>query len=159
MQILRRRKSEADCTPPSATPPWWPANTLDSSCPSHGAHKLVQIVLNLATHDRCLYFFENPWGLPRTRPTVQGIPMRVMDYCKYNDGDHPHMARKRTCIWTNTDWIPRRLLCKKDCGYCKDGKHIDYAQRIPKQGRPKHTIEQLYAIPAALPREICEYMN
>ena len=125
-----------------------------------GSDKLVQKVLDLAAHYQCPYFFENPSGLLRTRPVVQGIPMRVIDYCKYNDGDHPHRARKRTCIWTNTAWAPARALCKKDCGYCDEqGRHLDYAQRGSSSGRPRHTLEQLYAIPAALPRELCEYMN
>ena len=124
-----------------------------------GSDKLVQKVLDLAAHYNCLYLFQNPWGLLRTRPVVQGIPMRILDYCKYNDGDHVHKARKRTCIWTNTKWTPQRPLCKKNCGYCVDGKHTDYAQRIPKQGRPKHTVEQLYAIPKALPQELCQYIN
>ena len=92
-----------------------------------GSDRLVQKVLDLAADYQCPYFFENPWGLLRSRPVVQGIPMRVIDYCKYNDGDHPHKARKRTCIWTNTDWHPQRPLCKKDCGYCDEQgrKHLD----------------------------------
>ena len=81
--------------------------------------------------------------------------MHIIDYCKYNDGDHPHKARKRTCIFTNTSWTPERALCKKDCGYCVDGKHIDYAQRGTKAGRPGHTLEELYSIPKALPEELC----
>ena len=124
-----------------------------------GSDKLVQKVLDLAAHYRCPFFFENPLGLLRTRPVVQGIPMRLVDYCKYNDGDHAHRARKRTCIWTNTQWEPRRPLCKKDCGYCDEqGRHLDYAQRVASNGRPKHSLTQLYAIPRALPRELCEYM-
>ena len=125
-----------------------------------GSDRLVQKVLDLAAHYQCPYFFENPWGLLRSRPVVQGVPMRVVDYCKYNDGDHTHRARKRTCIWTNTQWIPQRALCKKDCGYCDElGRHLDYAQRVPTNGRPKHNLTQLYAIPRALPRELCEYIN
>ena len=84
--------------------------------------------------------------------------MRVIDYCKYGEGTHTHKARKRTCIWTNTSWEPARPLCRKDCGYCVDGKHIDYAQRGSTDGRPKHTLEELYAIPQALPRELCDFM-
>ena len=122
-----------------------------------GSDRLVQRVLDLAEHYGCHYFFENPFGLLRTRPVVQGLRMHLIDYCKYNDGDHTHKARKRTCLWTSTQWMPKRELCKKDCGYCEGGKHIDYAQRIPKTGRPKHKLEELYAIPKAVPQELCDW--
>ena len=56
-----------------------------------GSDKLVQKVLDLAAHWGCHYFFENPWGLLRTRSVVEGIPMRVVDYCIYNQDDsHTH---------------------------------------------------------------------
>ena len=126
-----------------------------------GADKLVQKVLDLADYFKCPYFFENPFGLLRTRPLVQGIPMRIVDYCIYNQDDsHTHRARKRTCIWTNTNWEPRRPLCKKDCGFCdENGRHLDYAQRIPKDGRPRHTQAQLYAIPRALIQELVDWWD
>ena len=123
-----------------------------------GSDKLVQKVLDLVKQFEVPLFMENPWGLLRTRPVVQGIPMRVVDYCKYGEGTHTHKARKRTCIWTNTLWEPVRPLCRKDCGYCVDGKHIDYAQRGSTDGRPRHTLEQLYATPQALPQELCDFM-
>lgn len=120
-----------------------------------GSDRLVQKVLDLAAHWGCHYFFENPWGLLRTRAVVAGIPMRVCDYCRYNSDDsHTHRARKRTCIWTNTSWIPERSLCRKDCGFCEEGRHLDYAQRISTNGRPKHSLAQLYAIPRALVDEL-----
>ena len=121
-----------------------------------GSDKLVQKVLDLVDFYGAPFFMENPWGLLRHRPVVEGIPMRVIDYCKYNDGDHPHKARKRTCIWTNTTWTPARALCKKDCGFCEGNKHTDYAQRGPRNGRLGHSLGQLYAIPKALPQELCE---
>ena len=86
--------------------------------------------------------------------------MKLIDYCKYNDGDHPHRARKRTCIWTNTAWEPARALCKKDCGYCDEqGRRLDYARRVPRDGRPRHSVTELYTIPAALPRELWGFME
>ena len=99
---------------------------------------------------------ENPMGLLKDRAVVEGIPMRVLDYGRYNDGDHPHKARKRTYIWTNTTWTPARPLCMKDCGFCEGNSHIDHAQRVGRNGRPRHTLEELYAIPKALPQELCE---
>ncbi len=54
-------------------------------------------------------------------------------------------------------WAPKRSLCNKDCGCCQNGKHVDRAQRISTGGRPGHELEELYAIPKALPRELCEW--
>ena len=121
-----------------------------------GSDKLVQKVLDLADFYGTPFFMENPMGLHRTRPVVDGIPMHVIDYCKYNDGTHPLKARKRTCIWTNTAWSPARPLCKKDCGFCEGNRHIDHVQLRSKNERFGHTLEHFYAIPKALPQELCE---
>ena len=116
-----------------------------------GSDALVAAVLKSASYYNAPYFFENPYGLLRTRHVVEGIPMHIIDYCKYNDGDLKHGGRKRTCVWTNTNWRPSRPLCKKDCRFCVNGKHVDIAQR------QLHTLEELYAIPKALPEELVEW--
>ena len=128
-----------------------------------GSDRLVQKVLDLREHYGCHLFMENPYGLLMRRPVVNipGLHLRLVDYCKYADEDHPHKGRKRTCIWTTTRWEPKRPLCRKDCGYTQDGRHLDVAQRggNPRRGTPSHGLEELYAIPRALPRELCEYVN
>jgi len=64
------------------------------------ADSLVQAVLNLAEELHCPCMFENPeTGLLKSRAIVQGIPYRVVDYCKYADYRSSHTARKRTAIW------------------------------------------------------------
>ncbi len=53
-----------------------------------GSDKLVQKVLDLAKYFDIPFFMENPHsGLLKTRDVVQGIPMRVIDYCTYADDD------------------------------------------------------------------------
>jgi len=123
-----------------------------------GSDKLVQKVLDLADYDKVPFWMENPLGLLKDREVVRGIFMYLVDYCCYNDGDHPHKARKRTCIFTNSSWTPWRALCRKDCGFCVGKKHMDYAQRGGKDGRPRHKLEELYSIPKALPQELCEWL-
>ena len=81
-----------------------------------GSDKLVQKVLDLADHFGVPFFMENPAGLLINRPVERGVPVRAMDYCKYNDGTHTRRARKRTHIWTNTSWEPARRLCKRTAG-------------------------------------------
>jgi len=125
-----------------------------------GSDKLVAKVLEFAAHYGCYYFMENPHsGLLKTRQVVEGIPMRVLDYCMYAEADHPHKGRKRTAIWTNTDWHPRRRLCNKDCEWSDGRRHFDIAQRgsTPSRGCPTHQLEDLYAIPSAIPRELLEW--
>ena len=74
----------------------------------------------------------------------------------YHDDRFSHWARKRTAVWTNTNWFPERPLCHKDCGGCVDGKHTDLAQRGPNRAHPgsRHTLEVLYAIPPLLVEDI-----
>ena len=84
-----------------------------------GSDRLVEKVLSLAEQLGCRYLFENPQtGLLKSREVVAGIAYTSVDYCKYEDEGFGHKARKRTAIWTNTDWHPGRPLCRKDCGYC-----------------------------------------
>ena len=86
--------------------------------------------------------------------------MRVMDYIRMYADDHfPRKARERTIIWTSMDWFPDRPLCNKDCGDCIDGRHIDLAQRGPSPGVPgnRHSLQELYAIPPELARDILRW--
>ena len=126
-----------------------------------GSDKLVRKVLDIAAYFGCPYFMENPHsGLLRTRDVVSGIPMRVLDYCQYADEEYPGRYRKRTSVWTNTEWYPYRPLCIKNmCHFCTNGKNHDhFAQRVSLSGNPQ-SLDQLYSIPSALPEEICAWLT
>jgi hypothetical protein len=126
------------------------------------ADSLVKAVLDLARELRCPTMFENPEsGLLRHRDIVAGIPYRVVDYCKYADNRFTHNARKRTAIWCiGVNWIPERLLCKHDCGFCTGGRHNETAQRGPSRpGQGRHTLEELYAMPPLLCEEIARWAS
>jgi hypothetical protein len=127
-----------------------------------GSDKLVQKVLDLAHHFDIPFFMENPWtGLLKTRSVVKDIPMRVIDYCQYADATWPGRYRKRTSVWTNTDWVPARSLCnRKVCHFCSDGKkHDQEAQRRNSRGQDQYSLHQLYSIPPALPEELVQWLN
>ena len=127
-----------------------------------GSDKLVQKVLDLTNHFDVPLFMENPHsGLLKTRDVVQGVPMRVIDYCQYADDDWPGRYRKRTSIWTNTGWYPARPLCvPSTCHFCTDGKkHDQGAQRRTKDGKHQHTLHQLYSIPPELPEELVNWLG
>ena len=103
---------------------------------------------------------ENPHtGLLQTRDVVNGLPMRVVDYCRRGKA-----YRKRTSIWTNAGWQPKRSLCAHDCAASVDGKRrATFAQRGAgtsgcSTGATGYTLNDLYSIPAELCDEIAEWV-
>ena len=129
------------CSPTTETP-----RDLESDA-------LVSKVLDLADQLCCYYLMENPHsGLLKTRPVMHGINNMVLDYCRYG------AYRKRTpIIWTNTDYIPLRPLCNKDCASSDGRRHARKAQRI---GRGySHALNELYMIPAELCDEIAVWAD
>ena len=125
-----------------------------------GSDALVRKTLEIIDHfQHPDWFMENPHsGLLKSRDVVAGLPMRVVDYCKYGK---PY--RKRTSIWTNTGWQPKRPLCTHDCEASVDGKrHANVAQRGAGGGGGSSvnggfTLNDLYSIPEALCDEIAEW--
>ena len=96
-------------------------------------------------------FIENPWaGKLKSRRLLDHLKMHLVEYCTYG---MPY--RKRTAIWTNTDWIPSRRLCEHNCASSRNGKHTARAQ----QGCPGPCFSQreLYRIPVELCDEIAEF--
>lgn len=69
---------------------------------------LVQKTFEIINYFNPTYFFiENPRGMLRKMPIMQGIPRFGVTYCQYGD-----TRMKPTDIWTNsTKWIPRPM-CK-----------------------------------------------
>ena len=114
-----------------------------------GSDAMVQKVLDLADELFCYYLMENPnSGLLKSRAVVANCPMRVLDYCKYCS---PY--RKRTSIWTNSNWQPARPLCKHDCAVSLGKKHTSSAQQGgARGGSRRYTVEELYA----MPKELCD---
>jgi hypothetical protein len=123
------------------------------------ADMLVQKCLDLAAELGAPFIMENPYtGKLKSRAVVAGIPMRVVDYCKYGT---PY--RKRTSLWTNTAFEPSQPLCAYDCGSCVGRKHVEHAQRGSwagsGEGRRSQSLNTLYALPAALCDEIAAFAS
>ena len=116
-----------------------------------GSDALARKVLDLADQLFCYYLLENPHsGLLKTRSVVQDLRLCVLDYCRYGTA-----YRKRTGIWTNSDYEPQRPLCKKDCASSDGRMHTRRAQRAGPGWH--HTLAELYAIPPELCDEIAEW--
>ena len=125
-----------------------------------GADMIVEKVLQIIDWYPGVWFFiENPLGMMRHRPMMVDIPRRTIDYCSYADDRFPRYYRKRTDIWTNTDWHPWRPLCNKRCLGCEHGRHMYVAQRIAKGDVRGNTLHELYAIPPALPEELVDHLT
>ena len=122
-----------------------------------GSDAIVQKVLDILDYYiTCSWFMENPEsGLLKGREVVAGLPMRVVDYCKYGK---PY--RKRTAIWTNTGWVPQQPLCKHDCPASSGSKHTASAQQVPSSNTDvRCSLNELYSIPPTLCDEIANYVN
>ncbi len=128
------------------------ARTTGCSADLESADGLVRKTLDIAAAlGNPPLFIENPYtGKLRTRGLLDHLSMLTVDYCKYG---MPY--RKRTAIWTNTNWIPFQALCKHDCPSSVNGKHLAIAQRGPPG--PRFTQQELYRIPAKLCEAIAAY--
>ena len=86
------------------------------------ANKLVLKALEIINYFQPeVWYLENPQtGTLKNQLFMKDLPYYDVDYCMY---DNP--IRKRTRIWTNKkDW--KNLLCDKNCGSIKDGKHLSF---------------------------------
>ena len=123
-----------------------------------GSDAIVQKVLDIILDypGATCWFMENPHsGLLKGREVVAGLPMRVVDYCKYGK---PY--RKRTAIWTNSFWEPEQPLCKHDCPASNGSKHTARAQQAPSSATDvRYSRDELYSIPPALCDEIADFMD
>ena len=105
-----------------------------------------------------VWAIENPWSsLLRKQDFMQGIPYKVCDYCQYG---FPY--RKRTIIFGNIEWNPKKCPGKNKCEQMVGPYHLCTAQqgrqllsRAPLQ-QETWTREELYRIPPNLCRELVE---
>jgi hypothetical protein len=105
--------------------------------------QLVKKTLEIIDHFKPTYWFmENPRGVLRKLPVVQGLKKNTVTYCQYGDE-----RMKPTDIWTNSnDWVPRPM--------CKNGDPCHVAaprgSRTGTQGR-SNAYER-----SKIPDELCQ---
>lgn len=124
------------------------------------ANQIVLKTIEIIRYFEPAYFFiENPQtGLLKKQEFMNQFHYVDVDYCKYG-----FKYRKRTRVWNNLLHFVPRDLCKGDCGFVIDGKHIETAQRLPSgckntwgENFVKHTQNDLYKIPTIL---ICDILT
>ena len=91
-------------------------------------------------------------GRAQEQGSARPLNLRKVDYCRYG---FPY--RKRTAIWTNTEWVPERPLCKKDCPAMEGNKHKAWEQQ--SSPGPRFTQRELHRIPPELCAEIAQYSD
>ena len=134
------------------------ARTTGPPADLEAADRLVQKCLDLAAELGAPFVMENPWtGKLKSRAVVAGIPRLTCDYCMYGAA-----YRKRTALWTNTEFEPARPLCTYNCGSCFGRRHLERAQRGSWAGageRRSQGLRTLYALPPALCEEIAAFAD
>ena len=105
--------------------------------------KLLDKTLEIINHfPTATYYIENPRGLMRKMPQMQGLNRHTVTYCQYGD-----TRMKPTDIWTNsTKWTPRQM--------CKNGDPChEAAPRGAKTGT--QGLKGAY-LRSQIPPELCE---
>jgi hypothetical protein len=103
------------------------------------------------------WFIENPSGVLRKLPFMQGFRRVTVHYCHYGD-----TRMKPTDIWTNTDWEPRpachnrRKEHPEDC-CCRDHEAAPRGAKTGTQGLSG--AQDRGVIPHELGQEIAEYLR
>lgn len=117
----------------------------------------AKLSMRLVDHTRSLvealapphgFVIENPRGMLRKLPILEGIPRRTVTYCQYGDD-----RMKPTDLWTNLSWEPRPM--------CKNGdpchESAPRGARTGTQGRDGAVVRSM--VPYALGEEIRNHIT
>lgn len=120
-----------------------------------GSNKIVKKGLEIIQFVNCPFVIENPQtGTLKNQGILDDIIYTDLDYCCYG---FPY--RKRTRLWNNLDFIGK-LCNKKTCPFVINGKHeysignSTYKTNVKKIGQKKTRLQQRYAVPDPLLKEI-----
>ena len=120
-----------------------PKTPYAQKCDRVNQHFIDLIKKWLEFNPHLVFFIENPRGMLRKMPFMQGFKRHTIWYCQYGDA-----RAKPTDIWTNsTNWIPRPV--------CRNGNKACHHQPAPRgsktgtQGK-KNSYER-----SQIPSELC----
>lgn len=110
-----------------------------------------------------LWGAENPWSsLLKKQTFMQGIPYSVCDYCQYGTKEENFGYRKRTIIFGNIPWTPKKCPGAGKCTEMVGNWHKAVAQHGKSTNSPpgiqkeSFTQTQLYRMPPRLCRALVE---
>jgi hypothetical protein len=117
--------------------------------------KTLDICFTYAKKTGAKWFIENPVGMMRKMPIMQGIDRVTIDYCQYGD-----IRRKPTDIWTNhagSLYHPEGWVSRHQCRNGETRCHHEAAPRGSRTGTQglKNDYERS-RIPEALINEILD---
>ena len=120
-----------------------------------GSNKIVKKGLEIINYAKCKYVIENPQtGSLKNQGILDDIPFTDVDYCSYG---FPY--RKRTRLWNNINFVGK-LCNKKTCPFIVNGRHqysignSSYKTNVKEIGQKKTRLQQRYAVPESLLKEI-----
>jgi hypothetical protein len=122
-----------------------------------GANKIVRKGLEIIEYVSCQFIIENPQtGSLKNQGILDSISFTDVDYCQYG---LPY--RKRTRLWNNIG-LEGKLCNKKTCSFVKNGRHeysignSSYKTNVKEIGQKKSRLQQRYAVPEDLLKEISD---
>lgn len=116
------------------------------------ADSLVRKAVQIAEELECPILLENPWtGNLKNRGILNQFHVHQVDYCQYKCE-----YRKRTGIWTNTDWKPARALCQYDCPATVFNSSTNRKNHAKSVRAHSHKSAE---IPKELCQEVAEYFS
>lgn len=113
---------------------------------------LVRKSLQIADELGCPILLENPWsGKLKNRGILDHLRVNRLDYCCYS-----RMYRKRTAVWSDTEWSPARPLCRYNCPATVFNPSTNRRNHAKTVRECNHRSAE---IPKELCREIAEYFS
>ncbi len=124
-----------------------------------GANKIVEKGLEIINFVNCPFVIENPQtGTLKKQGILDHINYADVDYCRFG---FPY--RKRTRLWNNLGFTGK-LCDKKTCPFIKNGRHeysignSTYKTNVKEIGQKKTRLQQRYAVPEPLLKEINSFL-
>lgn len=125
-----------------------PKSDYAKKCDRVNMHVLELISQWLVLNPELKFFIENPRGMLRKMPFMQGLDRHTIWYCQYGDD-----RAKPTDIWTNSkDWIPRPV--------CRNGNRDCHHQPAPRGSKTGTQGRKNSYLRSVIPQELCyEILN
>lgn len=107
-----------------------PRSEYAAKCDRANINMLRLIYLYLAINPNLIFYIENPRGMMRKMPFMQGIPRTTVTYCSYGD-----TRMKPTDVWSNNIWSVFNENGWKPRPMCHNGNKNCHHEAAPRGSR------------------------